>query len=207
MTQNTKNIATGLLFLVTLSTLNAASFDCKKAGTFIEHAICNDATLSKLDEDLAEAYKNAKTKTDKNALKQEQRAWMNTKRKACTTVECLREVYQTRLNELNNYQNASASFVGLAGNYKDAKKKADIIIKDNLWFSYLDVNERGNMCYFEGQLTKKGNLLSFTEKEYDEDDCKVTIQQINKNTVDFSSTGCQCGIGMDMRSGNFTRVK
>ncbi|MFN7650236.1 MAG: lysozyme inhibitor LprI family protein [Acidobacteriota bacterium] len=37
----------------------AASFDCAKARSMVEKAICNDPELSKLDEELAGAYKSA----------------------------------------------------------------------------------------------------------------------------------------------------
>jgi hypothetical protein len=126
----------------------------------------------------------------------------STKRKACTTVECLRDVYQTRVNELNNYKGSNTSFAGIAGNYTDATKNASLTINDNLSFIYDDVNEQGNMCYIEAQLIQKGNLLTSNE-----DDCEITIKQTNQNSINFSSTGCQCGMGMDIRSGTFTRKK
>ncbi|ELJ4857118.1 hypothetical protein RTU34_004277, partial [Escherichia coli] len=34
----------------------AASFDCQKASTAIEHKICDNERLSKLDEQLSSAY-------------------------------------------------------------------------------------------------------------------------------------------------------
>jgi len=50
------------LFVVSIaysSLLTAASFDCAKARSKVEKAICNDSELSKLDEELASAYKSA----------------------------------------------------------------------------------------------------------------------------------------------------
>ena len=54
-----------LMFLVSLfgmsvTSASAASFDCKKASTNIEHAICNDPELSKLDQEIAVAFKSLK---------------------------------------------------------------------------------------------------------------------------------------------------
>lgn len=37
----------------------AASFDCTKAKSPVEKAICSDAELGKLDEDLSKVYKDA----------------------------------------------------------------------------------------------------------------------------------------------------
>ena len=42
-----------------ITCLNAASFDCAKARSKVEKAICNDPELGKLDEELASAYKAA----------------------------------------------------------------------------------------------------------------------------------------------------
>jgi len=39
--------------------LHAASFDCKKAATGLEKAICSDEDLSAFDDQLAKAYSNA----------------------------------------------------------------------------------------------------------------------------------------------------
>jgi len=103
MSIKNKAIIAFLSLFVAFGSLNGASFNCKKAGTFIEHTICNDDKLSKLDEDLAKAYKSAKKKTDKNALKKEQRKWLKTKRKSCQDVKCLRRVYAERVDELNAY--------------------------------------------------------------------------------------------------------
>ena len=44
------------LLVLTLP-VQAASFDCAKAGTKVEKLICGDAGLSKLDDELAAAYK------------------------------------------------------------------------------------------------------------------------------------------------------
>ena len=38
--------------------VQAASFDCAKASTEIEHAICNNPELSRLDEEMAAAYRS-----------------------------------------------------------------------------------------------------------------------------------------------------
>ena len=55
-----------------IGNLYGASFSCQKASSFIEHTICNDSVLSKLDDDLAISYKNAlKNSSDKEQLKKE----------------------------------------------------------------------------------------------------------------------------------------
>ncbi|WP_319577449.1 lysozyme inhibitor LprI family protein [uncultured Desulfobacter sp.] len=98
-----KFIVVVISIFITAIIADAASFDCKKAGTLIEHTICNDEKLSELDEELARAYKNAKQYTDKEMLRKEQINWIKTKRAACKDVECLRNTYSQRIKELNAF--------------------------------------------------------------------------------------------------------
>jgi uncharacterized protein len=79
----------------------AASFDCAKAATAIEKQICADAAVSKLDEQLAEVYKNALSiSLDKDTLKLSQRNWLKSMRSDCPSVKCLATVYTERLQAL-----------------------------------------------------------------------------------------------------------
>jgi uncharacterized protein YecT (DUF1311 family) len=102
-----------LLLLLTLTTtfLLSASFDCQKAKTDIEKLICSDEELSRLDDELGKAYKNAlnfiKTKEE---LKQEQLKWLRQrsncliKCKNCIDpANCLLLEYEYRTAYLNFY--------------------------------------------------------------------------------------------------------
>jgi peptidoglycan-N-acetylglucosamine deacetylase len=82
----------------------AASFDCKKAASVIEHAICADAALARLDRQTAEAYqvaiKNAYEPTAQEKVRQEQRAWVARRNAACGSPApsaCLTKFYTDRL--------------------------------------------------------------------------------------------------------------
>jgi len=82
------------------------SFDCRKATTPVEHAICNDPQLAALDGRLSEAYTLARSgldSTEKLALRDEQRAWLR-ERDACANdpwpVLCVRDRMLERLPEL-----------------------------------------------------------------------------------------------------------
>ena len=99
-----------ILYLFGLLALpvQAASFDCAKAGTKIEKLICSDAQLSKLDEELNAAYKTAlqeKMKTD--AIRQAQKQWMK-ERNACSDAACVKRAYEARLVELNSFDGKDA---------------------------------------------------------------------------------------------------
>ena len=81
---------------------NEASFDCKKAGTLVEQAICSDPLLSSLDGLLAITYKKAlKNSSDNSVLRTAQRSWIKSKRNPCKNTKCLKQAYTSRISELS----------------------------------------------------------------------------------------------------------
>jgi uncharacterized protein YecT (DUF1311 family) len=86
----------GLVLCLVIGQVQAASFDCAKAGTKVEKLICANDELSKLDEALAAAYADALKSTDPDSLKAEQKAWLKV-RNACTDTTCVRQTYEARL--------------------------------------------------------------------------------------------------------------
>lgn len=88
----------------------AASFDCTKATTPVEQAICADAPLARLDREVAAAYARtlarASAPDDKQATIAQQRRWLGDRDAACrdeaesARVACLSGVYRVRLAEL-----------------------------------------------------------------------------------------------------------
>lgn len=128
----------------------AASFDCSKASTDTEKAICADPQLSKLDETLAAVWKiDAR---DKKVI-EEQRVWL-TERDAIFNNEicgnagwCLRDYYKLRVAELltgcpididfvkkwdGNYPlEELTEFVGLSTTYEECKLSKIKSIKDD----------------------------------------------------------------------------
>jgi uncharacterized protein len=78
-----------------------ASFECGKAQTKVEHLICDNASISKLDDELAVSYKAAlHNKTQADAIKKAQKQWMKDARNVCADVGCLKTAYQARIHEL-----------------------------------------------------------------------------------------------------------
>ncbi|WP_105737848.1 lysozyme inhibitor LprI family protein [Cronobacter dublinensis] len=86
----------------------AASFDCDKAGTPVEHAICQQQTLGELDSKINDDYLRAMGSLpaqEAAALRTEQRAWLKT-RNACAgsaneIQACLTDTMKTRAGTLN----------------------------------------------------------------------------------------------------------
>lgn len=90
------------------------SFDCAKASTSIEHLICGDDGLQKLDVRLAAAFRAAREKlseTERRSVLDEQRRWLRSLGATCNTtgdgtaaadvvapaVRCLAEQYEIRI--------------------------------------------------------------------------------------------------------------
>lgn len=84
-----------------------ASFDCAKATSAVEHAICGDTKLARLDREMADKYSSLIV-GDGHAqppqkTRAEQRAWLKTRSTACNSetgqalTGCLAGLYRTRL--------------------------------------------------------------------------------------------------------------
>lgn len=96
-----KKLVLGLL-LVSPSVF-AASFDCDKAATFIENAICDNSEISNLDDTLSSSYRSALKDFDKaDAIKLAQRDWIK-KRNLCKNEVCLKNSYIQRIKALAVY--------------------------------------------------------------------------------------------------------
>jgi len=94
------------ILLLWTTSLLAASFDCAKAQTKVEHLVCNTPLLSTLDEALAKEYQDVlvkATNAQKKALIQDQRHWLNHARNSCPTVVCLTHAYYSRQAALETY--------------------------------------------------------------------------------------------------------
>ena len=79
----------------------AASFDCRKAATPVERLVCADRELSRLDEEMDLAFRDALTLTPFPAgLREEQRQWLATRNRdpARAVVE---DAYRFRIQALN----------------------------------------------------------------------------------------------------------
>ncbi|WEJ58135.1 DUF3298 domain-containing protein [Devosia sp. FJ2-5-3] len=80
-------LAAALGLLVATAPARAASFDCAKASTPFEHAICDNPELSTADERLARTYQTAiggLSESVASAMRTGQRTWLDYARRACT---------------------------------------------------------------------------------------------------------------------------
>jgi len=95
--------------------LLAAGFDCARAESTVEKAICADAGLSALDEHLARYYSAARMvlKEGASCLQPDQQRWLR-RRNACREDACLKEAYLDRLAELDGLQPGATAIRNLA---------------------------------------------------------------------------------------------
>ncbi|WP_295448668.1 hypothetical protein [uncultured Thiodictyon sp.] len=95
-----KVLITLLLVFPLVSASHAASFDCAKAATLVESAVCSDPELSALDDTLSKAYRQAlSAAAAAYEIKGSQRDWMK-KRNTCKDAVCLKQAYSQRIAAL-----------------------------------------------------------------------------------------------------------
>lgn len=98
-----------------------ASFDCTKAHTTLERAICGDDTLGQADIILADAYKGALASVGdgKNRLVEQQRRWLASLQAACrlqardgvsrAAIACATTAFEKRFTSLDDCENTDCS--------------------------------------------------------------------------------------------------
>ena len=94
-------IVLAVLFFPAIAWANPKpSFDCAKASSFAEKAVCSNDDLAQLDVRMSKAYKAQLAATSNiTSAKAAQRTWVK-KREACGSVECIRTLYAARIPEL-----------------------------------------------------------------------------------------------------------
>lgn len=81
------------------------SFDCNKAGTPTEYAICGSHRLANLDSQMAAAYytlRGSLSHADRDRLKYEQRGWLHQRNSCGSDVYCLEDTYLQRISVLQS---------------------------------------------------------------------------------------------------------
>jgi len=117
-----------ILFLYSNLTYSA-SFDCTKAKSPVEKAICSDTELGKLDEDLSKVYKDAlKEHPVENYVKTRQRAWLKTNSYCDKSklVNCLKENYKERIKQLSGISKIKVYSNSNKFSYEDGDAVAEI---------------------------------------------------------------------------------
>lgn len=176
----------------------AASFDCGKASTPVEKAICSDERLSNLDSELGRAYKAAlQNSTAPADLKTEQKNWI-AQRNRCTDMTCLASAYQARLASLSAPQQSSTAGSTVSGIYKATggellvAQQTTNVIRFSLSAVY-----KMNTGDIEGLAALTGNHAVFISKdENDFGKCEIEFL-FTANAVKVNQEGT-CGMGLNV---------
>src|SRR5262249_51543075 len=132
----------------------AASFNCAAARSAMEKLICGDANLSKLDEELGAAFKQAQERSGaKKTITHWQREWLHGPDVTdCTTAACLAPLFAERVKLLSSVApatDAAAKWNGEDDRYWKGKKDRDEA-------SLLLVGLSDNRVYVSGSAAWKG---------------------------------------------------
>ncbi|MBL8259320.1 MAG: DUF1311 domain-containing protein [Candidatus Competibacteraceae bacterium] len=85
---------------------HAASYDCTRADTAAEIAVCDNPGLNRLDEDLAVQYRSLLRRLPPRRaemMRRDQRSWLTARDSCGADVRCLRARYEERGARLNEY--------------------------------------------------------------------------------------------------------
>ncbi|CAM4164662.1 lysozyme inhibitor LprI family protein [Acinetobacter pragensis] len=87
---------------------NAASFDCHKAKTVTEHAVCDHRDLNDADVKMATTYNIIKRLVPmgtRGAIQDQQVKWLKMRDQCQDNASCLTDVYKMRQQKLDLYMN------------------------------------------------------------------------------------------------------
>lgn len=99
--------AAGLLAFTLVLPLSAQaqSFNCRYARSADEVAICQSDRLSALDQRMARLYsrvRNSLYGAERRELEARQREWLQQRHECGSDIECIADIYQQRIGELQN---------------------------------------------------------------------------------------------------------
>ena len=190
-----------ILALLPLTTF-AASFDCTKASTAGEKAICADPELSKLDEQLAKAYKRALQKGPRAKVQADQKAWLKERNTNCGYyAACLQYQYYRRIAQLQGVHWSLADWQRAAGTWStagsDGASKQRLVIKavnkERFDFQLSTLGSAdGGEIQGHGYFTPDG-IAEFPTDD-DNDTCSLVFVPRNKTqlqVVAMSKEACQ----------------
>jgi len=170
------------LFCTTAFAQQKPSFDCNKAATPTEKAICSNANLAELDNKLAKIYSEtlskAKNSDEKKNMQEKQKEWLKKRNSCSSDIQCLKKSYESRILVPVGYSLFDELRGDLNGNGAD-----DLVltIKANTVDDYL-----GIMIFF-----KDGDdyRLAFENRRYFNTEFVSPSFKINRGNLNISFNG------------------
>jgi len=161
---------------------NKASFDCKKAATPVEKAICDSSITAELDVALDEIYRAslARRPAERATLEAAQRQWLAARNARCARGKpdqnCLEQMYKARIIALVRADRgigAKGSFITGRYDYRQKGEGGEMFLAEMPDGQVLVMIETVNVghqsphtCSFSGRLSdRRGDVLGYREQE------------------------------------------
>ena len=187
-----------------------ASFDCKKAATPVEKAICEGNYTAQLDVAMDELYRGVLGKAEgakRTAVETAQRQWLAARSTRCGQAkpngECLARLYKDRIVALSREWRALGGVAqgsAIAGRYayREKGEAGEMLLAEMpdgsvfVLVETVNVNHRSpHSCTFDGRLkTRNGDVLEYREPETSKT-CGFQIS-VNGNRLAFSELPKDC---------------
>jgi uncharacterized protein len=178
-----------VIFFYFLSTFAyATSFDCQKAVSLIEKAICTDKILGDLDDSLQQSYQKAlEHSQDAAALKTSQLEWLKNVRNQCADNRCVKEAYTARLQVFDKQGTTTAPSLK-AGEYLTEGGWGYLKISDDkktsAHFAIEAMGGNGHSCSLAG-VSHNGQAIPAGQEE-NEVKCVVKFD-VKSNGIEVTS--------------------
>jgi GR25 family glycosyltransferase involved in LPS biosynthesis len=191
-----------LLFGLLSTQAAAASFDCKKAATWLEKTVCSNPELSKLDGELAKAYQDALASLSpegQDETKQYQRQWLKKisllykpeRRFRAPAEVILHNSYEERIEQLQHslirfpdrvFRNVHVS------HEKTDKSCEDAYLGRYLMYPQIENPRDENEKFWNSFISKKANdhLKAFFKCQDIDDEYAVTFSNKHLISVKFT---------------------
>ncbi len=155
------------------SAADAASFDCAKASTDIEKAICQDPALDRLDAEMGEAYAALAKRLPKDqaqALKENQKGWLATRRDGCQygddVAQCLKDAYVERVAFLEGQPASGPGLTNpLTPRFRFVKQTKTVCGEDIAVVVFGEAAKRPGETAFDAAMTEIGTLAGDEKPE------------------------------------------
>lgn len=179
-----------LAFLQLAATATAPSFDCAKARSEVEQAICADPALAELDREEARLYRIARAapQARRDDLRTRQREFLE-QRDSCSEsaaplAECLRDAYLGDIAELRRLAGLADEHLGLSfgpqrfacdGGYPDVYVTVVLTEPEQAWLAIPSLEEGQPLVVSDPARPQVLVGRYATDMTYDKDKAVVTV--------------------------------
>jgi uncharacterized protein YecT (DUF1311 family) len=186
----------------------APSFNCAKAKTITEKAICDIPNLQWTDRQMARLYKLALTQKPqlRRPIRAGQRSFLNLRDACRDDSDCIERTYRARLTELSQYVNVYAAFAeyqpeGMGGSMWIVRFGYDAALR------ILTVGGGDHTCWFDTDSAPQGGKGVIRYAEKGANACRITIAPDGDDVMVVHTKNCSDYCGMRaVLDGRYSRV-